>query len=411
MTRFLSEALEAPEPFFRQGIRRLEAANNYPNTDIRLSIEVNQAAQNKLRELGLDPRDTAPKELYRSLQERLKVDEARLVKTLRREAAHNVSAEGRVVDGMVHVLSNLADKQTFALKNGKLRAVLKAVPPKKAMKRLGYRSLESCLKHENPIMIMAAAWLTEGHHWQRRVLEQYKRLKPNDFEDRPIAVMQAEFSRWPDLAQAVADDYKHNLLCFKELGALVLLPLPKQVPTGVVTASLSLALHELNQIGASSTFLKLNQVKPDFGKIVQTVAVDEPRLVSEHLDQSVPWHLIQRYYSRLSDQFNHGIFEPHINLDDMVWQPIEESLSKIEPSLAFWKGSHHLSMVHGRRPVSFNIIDVALNHCNGLSFEHRLSHYFQHSLWHELLLRYLRPESVEQSVIKEMQPALEMATV
>lgn len=411
MTRFLSEALEAPEPFFRQGLRRLEAANGHPNTDIRFSAEVKRAAQNKLRQLGLDPRDTTPQELYRALQERLKADDARLLKTLRQTAAINVSADGQVVDGMVHSLKNLPDgKRCFALKSSKLKSILKAVPPKKAMKRLGYRSFESCLKHENPIMIMAAAWLCEGQAWQRRLLEQYKKLQAADFEDRQINLLAAKFARWPELAQQVAGGYKHNLLCFKELGALVFLPLPSDVPAGVTTASLSLALHELNQIRASGTFLKLSQVRPGFGQNVQTVAVDEPRLVTEHLDQTVPWQLIQRYYARLNDKFNHGVFEPHIGLEDMIWQPIEDSLSIIEPALAFWQGSHHLSLMHDRRPVSFNIIDAALNYCNDMPFERRLVHYFQRSLWHELLLRYLQPESVEQSVLRELQPALAMET-
>src|SRR4051812_28502028 len=134
MTRFLSEALEAPEPFFRQGLRRLEAANGHPNTDIRFSAEVKQARQDKLKQLGLDPRDTTSRELYHALQERIKGDDERLIKTLRREAAQHVSAEGKVVDGMVHVLKNLPDtKRCFALKPGKLRAVLKTVPPKRAM--------------------------------------------------------------------------------------------------------------------------------------------------------------------------------------------------------------------------------------------------------------------------------------
>ena len=55
MTRFLSESLQATEPFFRLGLRRLEAANGNPNTDIRFTTEVLHATQSKLRELGLDP--------------------------------------------------------------------------------------------------------------------------------------------------------------------------------------------------------------------------------------------------------------------------------------------------------------------------------------------------------------------
>ena len=55
MTRFLSEALQAPEPYFRQGLRHLEAANGRPNYDIQLSVAVEQATRDKLRQLGLDP--------------------------------------------------------------------------------------------------------------------------------------------------------------------------------------------------------------------------------------------------------------------------------------------------------------------------------------------------------------------
>jgi hypothetical protein len=87
VTRFLSEALEAPEPFFRLGLRRLEAAHGNPALDIRISHEVKQAARAKLMQLGLDPDDTTPAELYHGLQERIKADDQRLVKNLRTRAA------------------------------------------------------------------------------------------------------------------------------------------------------------------------------------------------------------------------------------------------------------------------------------------------------------------------------------
>src|ERR1700690_2145645 len=116
MTRFLSESLQAAEPSFRQGLSRLEAANGHPNTDIRFTSEIRQALQSKLRELGLDPRDTTPEELYHVLQERIKADAARLNRTLRARAATHVSAEADVVAGMVHALQELPDsKRSFAL--------------------------------------------------------------------------------------------------------------------------------------------------------------------------------------------------------------------------------------------------------------------------------------------------------
>lgn len=412
MTRFLSEALQAPEPFFRLGLRRLEAANGHPSADIRFSTEVTRDTQDKLKQLGLDPRDTTAEELYHVLQERISADDARLTKTLRTKAATHISAEGDVVAGMIHALNELPDsKRCFALKASVLKAIIKKLPPKKAVKQLGYRSFDSFLKHETPVSVLAAAWLSEGEHWQKRLLEQYKRLKPGDFEDRNISLTRLDSKRWRNLAETTVSREKHNLLSFKELGALVFLPLSPDAPAGSTTASLVLALHELNEIRAGGTFLKLCQVRPDFGQIVRTVANGEPRLSSKLLDQPVPWHLIQRYYARLAHGGREEVFEPHLQLEDMAWHPVEQALSAIEPSFDFWRDSAHLGLLHGRQPVSLNVVDVALNYCNRLPFEDRIVQYFQRSLWHELLLRYLQHGPVEETVMAELQPRLAEETV
>ncbi len=412
MTRFLSESLRASEPSFRMGLRRLEAAHGNPNDDIRFSAQLQQATREKLRALGLDPYDTTPEELYHFLQERMKTDDARLTKHLRTLAATHVSAEAEVVSGMVHALKQLpGPRQSFALKNSSLRIILKKLPPKKAMKQLGYRSMDSFLKHEPPVLVLAAAWLSEGGAWQHRLLEQYKRLQPIDFENRAITIVSPDSRRWHDLARSTVSQKQHNILSFKEAGTLVLLPLPAEVPAGAVTAGLSLALHELNDIRAAGTFLKLCQVRPDFGALVQSVAGEEPHIRLSPLDQPVSWQLIQRYYARQADRFREEVFEPHIRLEDMAWQPIEHALSAIDPAFDFWKDSSHLGVLHNSRPVSLNVVDVALACCNKLPFEQRITHFFQQSLWHELLLRYLDPDMIEQTVLSSLQPALAQETI
>jgi len=411
MSRLLSELLQAPEPFFRTALRDLETHHGQPNHDIRLSTELLQQTQAKIRELGLDPRDTTPEELYHVLQTRLQHDDAKLVRHLRVRAATFVSAEGDVAAGMLHLLQSLPEsRRVFALKGSTLRALLKKQPPTKTIKRLGYRSLASFLKHETPVSMLAAAWLVESAQWQKRFQEQYKRLRPSDFENRDLTIVAADFKSWKGLADAAVAERKHTILSFKELGALVLLPLPDHAPQGSVTASLVLALQELNELQAAGTFLKLSQVRGDFGTIVQHVAADEPQLSTSILNQPLSWSLIQRFYNRLSQEVRETVFEPHIELEDMAWRPIEATLAKLQPSLAFWQGSSHLGVMHGQRPVSFNLADAALNFCNQLPFEQRLTHYFQRSLWHELLLRYLQHEQVEQSVAAQLQPALAAAT-
>lgn len=412
MTRFLSASLQAKEPQFGLGLRKLEMANGQPAADIRLSSEIIQALPAKLQQLALDPRNTTPQELYRALQEKVRVDDARLTKYLRTQAAHHVSAEADVVAGMVHAIKRLPDtRECFALKTSVLKSVLKTTPPRRAIKQLGYRSVDSCLKHEAPLLILASGWLIEGPAWQKRLLDQYKKLQPRDFENRQLIVLQPTSERWTKLAQGIVEQRRHNLVGFREMGALLFLPLPKNVEPGVVTASLSLALHEVNEISAASTFLKLSQVRTEFSQCVCTVASGEAHLGSQLLDQPVPWHLIQRYYARLGHHFRAEVFEPYLQLEDMVWQPIEETLAKLDAGFSFWQNTAHLGKLDGHRPVSLNLLDVALNLCNRLPYEQRLAHYFQRSLWHELLLRYLHRHPVEQSVLAEVQPQLAPETV
>jgi hypothetical protein len=120
----------------------------------------------------------------------------------------------------------------------------------------------------------------------------------------------------------------------------------------------------------------------------------------------MPWRLIQHFYSGLASRVKGEVAEPHLQLEEIAWHPIEESLKAIEPSLDFWRRSATLGVLHQDSPVSMNVLDAALGVCNRLPFERRLSGYFQHSLRHELMLRYLQPASVEQAITAQVQPAL-----
>jgi hypothetical protein len=410
MTRFLSESLNAPEPSFRLQLRELEAANGAPNADIRLSADVAQATRSKLLELGLDPKDTTPKELYQSLANKMAADDVRLTRLLQTRAATHISAEADVIGGLVHLLKEAEKKETsFALKPVKFKALIKKLPPRKAMKQLGYRSVDSLLRHEASALILTAARLTENASWLQQFLSAYKRLTAQDFETRPLSIIHAEGKRWTELAQTAATHHKNTVFDFRELGAVVLLPLPSNAPVGSVMASLMLAVQAIGEIASSSNYLQVCQVRPDFGAQVLTVVDGEPKLPSHLFNQPVPWQLIQRSLSRLSSSLHEDLFEPHLPFSDMNWRSLGHALHDIEPSLAFWNGCEHLGIVHESRAVSMHVLDVALNLCNQVSFEDRIVHYFQQSLWHELLLRYLQPKALEATLLTALQPQLQPA--
>jgi len=119
-----------------------------------------------------------------------------------------------------------------------------------------------------------------------------------------------------------------------------------------------------------------------------------------------PWQIIQRYYARFKDAIASEIFEPHIQADDLSWHSIERVLAHLDPEMSFWRGTEPLGLLHDHEPVSLNIVDVALACCNQLPYKSRIVHYVRHSLWHELLLRYLKQEQVEQTVLGQLQSEL-----
>jgi hypothetical protein len=399
MSQTLSELLGAPELSFHLNLRRLEQASGHLSHDVRLASEVMLTAHAKVHDLGLDEHDSTGPEIYAALGERLKADDARLTHALKA-----ISKEDDPMAAVAHALRTVPlSRSCFALKATAAKALLKKSVPKKAMKQLGYRSFDSMLKHESVPLLFTAAWLSESAAWQRGVIEQYKNLKATDFELRDVAIVYPTSSRWQKLSQTVVSTKRHNIVSFKELGAIVLLPLGTETPRLATTTTLLLALDTWNEIRAGSTFLKLCQVKSNFGKTVQSVVLDEAQLPADLMDQPVPWHIIQRYYARFKQAFRPEVFEPHIVREDLSWHSVEKVLAHLEPSMEFWKGTTHISELYDHKPVSFNMLDVALNYCNNLPYEQRIVQYCRTSLWHELLLRYLNPDNVERTVQQALQ--------
>ncbi len=403
MTRVLSELLGADEPNFHRVLSRLEVASGHNNTDIRLSTEIERATRLKLKELGLDPNDTTGDELYAALQQRVKDDDKRLVESLRKQYGDKQDLNVSISRAL---LSLPVSKSCFALQSTVAKKLLKAQPPKHTMKALNYRSLESMLRREQVTTVFAAAWLLESASWRKAMLDSYKKLKASNFEIRQIAIVAPNTKHWRELASKVVSLKKHNIISLKEFGTVVLLPLPDNSPPAATLTTFILALHEMNEVRACTTFLKLCQVKPNFGKLVQTVVIGEPTLNAELLDQPVPWQIVQRYYARFADRFRADLFEPHVQREDLSWHSIEKALSHIEPSLEFWHHTTCLGYLHDHQPVSLNIVDAALNYCNQLPYSSRIVHYFQNNLWHELMIHYMRHENVEQAILGNLESQL-----
>jgi len=67
-----------------------------------------------------------------------------------------------------------------------------------------------------------------------------------------------------------------------------------------------------------------------------------------------------------------------VQADDLSWHSIEKALAHIDPRLSFWQHTASTGLLDRHKPVSMNVIDVALNLCNKMPYEQRIVHYFQH---------------------------------
>jgi hypothetical protein len=404
MTRFLRAALGANEPTFSQSIRQLEQAAGLPCADIRLTSEITRRLRDKMVALGLDPADTTGEELYAALHLKLGEDE----KTVREALgiASGTSADSVIARVYQYLNKHDMPRNCFALKTSVAKKLLKNRPPKTAMKRLGYRSVDSMLKHEAPAQLYTAALMTEAGSWHRNFRDQYAKLTPSDFESRKITLFYPQTKRWQELSKQFVANAKHNMLGFRELGAVVLLPMQEDVE-GLAITTILLTLEEMNAIRAQSSYTKLQQVKPHFGQVIQESLEDEPYTSARLAGQPVPWRMIQRYYARFKEAYHPEVFEPHVQPEDLQWYHGEDALAKLAPSLSFWQDSSMLTLVHNDEPISLNILDVALSFCNHLPFNERIVHFLRDNLWHELMMRYLNQENLEAAVHKQIADELE----
>jgi hypothetical protein len=403
MARVLAELLGAVEPAFRQQIARLEQAAGLPSADIKLMMQVINETRAKIRELGLDPHDTTGQELYASLQERLRQDESRVRESL---GVLTVSGPTEILDAVKSKLEHSTfERSSFVIKQSVMRLLLKKLQPKSTMKKLGYRSMDSMLKHEPVAQLLAASLLSESKEWHRKRLDAYKKLTASDFESKKICFYVPIGKQWPKLAHKFTDELHHNILTLSEIGAVILLPLEQDLPGLAITTTL-LAIQSVNDIRAQSSYLKLQQVRPDFGTVVYNTMMHEPMTEAELAGEVLPWKIVQWFYGHGHSQFHPDVFEPHVQPEDLVWHNAEDTLFDMNESLGFWKNSQLLALLDDGQPVSMNLLDVALNVCNQLEYPQRVVHHMRSSLNRELLARYLHQDNLQALLLGKLDQQL-----
>ncbi len=400
MSRHLSELLAASEPMFTSKIKRLEIESGHPNTDVRLIADIKKNIARKTKELGLDPNDTNGYELYHGLQHLIAKHDEFIAKAL--GATDPQDAEDLIPRIVKKAQSLPILKTCWAIKHSSAKRLLKNMPPKKVMKLLGYRSVDSLLKRENIDEIYAALRFVESPSWLNRFINTYKKLKPTDFETREISIIQMPTKRWAEASKNYIYEKHQHVVALKEMGIIAVLPLPVNRLKGINITTFMLIIHYINEIRMYSSYFKLQQVKPNFSTILTNTLTKDPKDMFTMAGQPIHWKIIQRHYGKLKKARHPVILEPHVQPEDLAYKNAAVILYKIEPALKFWEGLDYSALLYNGQPVPLGLSDNAVNYCNGLEFDNRSTDNFKKDLWDEIHTRYLAERNLEMQIIGQL---------
>ncbi len=398
MCKNLAELIQAEQPLFSIMVEQLERASGRPSIDVRLLAEVIGKVHLKTRALGLDPHDTTGPELYHALQDLVAKHDSFMAKRL---GAKNDDVED-VLSKVKPFVDNLAiPKSAWVMKYSAAKRLLKQTPPRQLMKHLHYRSVDSMLKRESICEVFGSMRFVESQAWQKSFMRKYSTLSPMDFETREIEIINLEGEKWHGIVEGFVKNGRNNIAHVKELGVVMILPLPVEHLPGISITTLTKVLHSINEIRLYSSYFKLQQVSNQFGARLWSALLNDPDhvFVAGH---KVHWRTMHGHFTKNSFVKHIELFEPHLQLEDLEWRKAEAVLYAIEPALYFWFDMDYVAAHRSSDSISFNLMDNALNYVNRLPYENRLAVHFNNSLINELMMRYIGEPPMENLIVKQL---------
>ncbi len=298
MSRRISQMMDQPEYMVKKIINTLEDKNGYPSHDVRLLAESIQKIRVKLNDLGLDPDDTTGQELYQALLAKFIKDS----QAFDNEYGTDLSGFDQKTAKAAQLLSkSLEMPRQWFLKKSIAKDILRQQPPKRVMKALHYRSVESMLKREDLAELFLASQYIESATWRRLHSRAISKLDQTAFELRSIALASLSYDNWVAIAgpgNHIAED--------NSLGAIGLWPV-KRLSNLSLLGMLVLLTDTLNDY----TSLNVGRSLADLSQTVSWWA-DMDHLVAELGSEHVSLSLKDCAQNSLNDkhyderQLDHG---------------------------------------------------------------------------------------------------------
>ncbi len=401
MTKFLRDLLDAEEPIFSESIRQLEQTTGKSGADTKLIGDITAKAHESMRSLGLNPAASTGEEVYQALLGRVEDDMKRLTRIIGATDSEDVR---HLVPYMIDAANAVRfNRKVFVLKHDKAKDLLRQMPPRQLLTKLGYDSVDALFEGEDFDEIYTALRFSEGPEWLTNYNELFKTVTADDYEERDLRIIHMNHDKYVDLAAHFVQKKLHNVTHTKEMGTIVVVPMHARKMRGLVLKTLPLLLHYMNEVKLYSTFFKLQSSKPRFGETVVNTLIADPGTGSQLVGKRVHWRVIQRYLGKhKEDSIDKVAFEPHVQPEDLHWRRAEELLYQIDPELEFWKDRDYVGLNYDGFPVAFNLFDVSFAYSNKETYEGRYAYHFRESLWNELFVRYMGFKNLSDQVLSQL---------
>lgn len=394
MSAIISQLLDADRRVFDKIIARLEHMSVQSGIDVQLTAEIITGTREKARRLGLDPADTSAEELYYGLLAKATEDGEVLRKKL--EIHENTTPE-IAARKIAKVTSGLLKKDlVVCMQPHAVKKILKSVPPKKTLKALHFRSLDSVLKREDPLQLYALANRIEDKSWHSQVHARIKRLQARDACETSVQVLSLP-EEWLEKLKKIR--FETVVQPVPEIGAVLILPSMPLAVKGAVLLTVSLVLQAGQRLAVESLPFRAKALTTGLEKLLPDIAAGVIEELAPVHGLKPSWHAI---YQLLSQQSKHLVPDFEFILSDLQWESTETRLASIAPELDFWVNTHYLGHISQPLPVSLHLIDVVASLVLQKPYKSQVVSHMRSSLWNELQLRYLKHESLEQAIISQL---------
>lgn len=390
-SRVISGIFKAKEPEFSHRIHDLEKLSGKNGHDIRVLVDTIHHFKNLSGHLNLDATDTTSRELFHSLVAQIKKDSDKLEQRLGIKQSDNPEEVAKKCAGYLE--KRVAWRKFWCVKQSVLKKQLKLNPPKKTMRILGFRSIDSMLKREPAVQTLILAKMIESSAWQKNYVQQAGSMTNSDFDEQQITIRLIASARVSSLRKAGIDT-RRAVYSSEESSGIIIAPLSKRFE-GDTIFYFDTIINHINGVILRSAFYRYKGLRPDFFETLKDIregGFKRASFINWPIRWSALMHSIQHHGNRkLAERL-----DLNVAAHELFGLSTEKEIQQFgvwEKGLIFSDGSGSL--------VSTHLSDAIINAINRNDFENSYTEFGKNRLYDELFSRYLAHDEVIDDLFNE----------